>query len=121
MRMPKQKLSIRRGATLRDIVIAPAVISLVAIAGEEIVCPDCGHLCGIFLANAFGSNNGIWPIAWNGSTPQVSLCPICDGNWLPVLCYGDPDRPRLMSEGLTDLQIHIRSGDWMGWRMLGAG
>jgi hypothetical protein len=108
-----------RGAARREVELLPTGDSVVAFAGEEIVCPDCGVVLATFTDDAFGAS-GCWPLTFLVDTGGVSICP-CGGNFLPIPST-DNHTPRHVAEGLGgELQIHLRSGEWTGWRMLGAG
>ena len=96
-------------------------LQLVARAGEEIVCPECGAVLAIFRKDAFGP--GAWPMKEGPDfAGYFSLCG-CGG----VACKA-MDHLRGVQPGSTVEvalakgavpTVFIRSGSWQGWRALG--
>lgn len=96
----------------------PAEGQLVAVAGEELACPDCGAAVVEFTANAYGY--GPWPFEFApDGYLDANRCFRCGA------CGGKPTYAPGVG-GIVDLReasvllAHIRSGTWTGWRSIGA-
>ena len=99
----------------------PAEGQLVAVAGEEIVCPRCGHIEAAFFGDAFGPGGDDWPAAW---TPpwtkglRATVCSACGAAWM--LGLGGRAAHEAAGAGTRFIALHVRSGTWTGWRSIGA-
>jgi len=101
----------------------PAEGQLVAVAGEEIICPRCGAVDGVFTAPAYGCDGKSWPITWRSDrgTPRDATCEDCGA--LTLIACDSPDREtvrELAARAAACVALHVRSGSWTGWRSIGA-
>jgi len=100
----------------------PAEGQLVAVAGEEIICPQCGAIEGSFTADAYGAKGSLWPVAWcdDRGFPRDATCRFCESATLEA-CGPDGSSVAELAAGATHfIALHIRSGSWTGWRSIGA-
>ena len=99
----------------------PAEGQLVAVAGEEVVCPECGFIEAVFTGDAFGPAGRQWPadwkIAWTADWRDAN-CSSCGALWL--LGPGGGRTKRAAERGQHLVALHLRSGAWAGWRSIGA-
>jgi hypothetical protein len=98
---------------------------LIARAGEEIVCPECGETLAVYEADhLYGDERRSVPtevavVRWFGKVRRLRCC--CGGQPHRSGNERDPRRhgkPRSMKECAVP-QTFIRSGSWVGWRGLG--
>ena len=92
-----------------------APLQLVARAGEEIVCPNCGAVVATFPVDAFGSTR--WGLDFTEMAAADGSCRCGgvtakslrghQGAIVDAIAAGDPT------------VMFIRSGSWQGWRALG--
>jgi len=93
---------------------------LVARAGEEIVCPECGFVEGVFTGDAYGPHGKNWPVVFAviKPFPRDGGCAECGATWLKAL--SEFSMTIAECAGAHCIMMHIRSGAWIGWRALGA-
>jgi hypothetical protein len=94
---------------------------LIARAGEEIVCPECGEAVAVFLRDFTGDDVPPGPSGYpldllsptehfaTGKPMAIYAC-ICGGE-----CTSSTPLPHLRGAAT----MFIRSGSWVGWRGLG--